>query len=65
MKTLPIFCSACDRDVNIVRGDDRDDDVGCAEHGSTCTGATCPICARCLRDDERQLVRRGTASVQA
>ena len=66
MKTLTIFCSACDRDVHVVRGDGgRDDDVGCAEHGSTCTGTACPICAHCLSTEERRLVRIGTAAVQA
>jgi hypothetical protein len=65
MKTHTIFCSASDRDVDVIA---RDDDwpsalaageLACVEHGVRCTGTSCPVCARCLSAGERRDLRGG------
>ncbi len=52
MKTHKVFCSACDRDVNVVITDEpsqdghanlHDAEVVCLEIGERCTGNLCPI----------------------
>jgi hypothetical protein len=53
MDTRLIYCTACDRDVEVVlrdeleAGGDAPDLVGavCLDIGSKCTGSVCPICA--------------------
>lgn len=52
MKRHRVFCSACDREVNVVITDAPlaegqatlwDEEVVCLEVGDSCTGALCPL----------------------
>lgn len=51
MKTRLAYCSACDRDVEVLVPDGGDDpmrpadpaSLACLEHGETCTGFLCPL----------------------
>jgi hypothetical protein len=51
MQRRTIYCSACDRDVQVVLDEGRTggdlDLTGavCLDLGETCTGAMCPVCA--------------------
>jgi len=47
------YCSACDRQVEVIvkpgarvnpETGEREDEVICLEYGSSCTGAMCPMC---------------------
>jgi ribosomal protein S27E len=56
MNSHRIFCSACDRDVQVLFTDESmaadgqatipDSEVVCLEIGASCTGAMCPIAAQ-------------------
>jgi hypothetical protein len=71
MESHTIFCSACDRSVQIVarRGDWpaalTEGEVACAEHGVGCLGTSCPFCAVCLDLAEREEVGRGPSPAPA
>jgi len=71
LKTLTIFCSACDRNVELAApsGDLpralESGEVECAEHGVRCTGTACPFCARCLAPAGREGARAGGAPTAA
>ena len=52
MDTHRAYCSACDREVEVTLKPDYEpkpgegipaDAIVCLEHGSTCTGALCPL----------------------
>jgi hypothetical protein len=53
MEKRTVYCTACDRDVEVVLRDDHEagaekpDLVGaiCLDIGARCTGSVCPICA--------------------
>jgi hypothetical protein len=53
MKRRTIYCSACDREVQLVLAEGRDGSAGdpelqgavCLDIGESCTGAMCPVCA--------------------
>jgi hypothetical protein len=53
METHFAYCSACDRQVEVVvrRGagtdpeaEGREDEIICLAYGESCTGAMCPMC---------------------
>lgn len=51
MERRTVYCSACDREVQLVLADGRSgpepDLTGsvCLDIGESCTGAMCPVCA--------------------
>jgi hypothetical protein len=51
MERRTIYCSACDREVQVVLSEDRGgaepdlDGAVCLDIGVTCTGTMCPVCA--------------------
>jgi hypothetical protein len=51
MERKTIYCSACDREVQLVLAEGRvepDPDLTgavCLDIGESCTGAMCPVCA--------------------
>ena len=65
METHTIFCSACDRPVQIVSADGAwpgalaDGEVACSEHGVGCLGTACPFCAGCLDLAQREALKSG------
>ena len=68
MKTQTAFCSACDKDVQIVITDEPSQDghanlheseVVCLEIGHHCTGGLCPIGATSPTIMAARLVRNG------
>ena len=68
MKSQLIYCSACDREVQVVSTDAPkydgqapllDADVVCLDIGRECTGSMCPICAQPPTEMARRLVRSG------
>ena len=50
MPTQKIYCSACDRDVQVVTPNHNAletlEGAVCLDIGPRCTGVMCPICAR-------------------
>jgi hypothetical protein len=50
MKKHLIYCSACDREVEVMLVQQESAgtiiDVICTEIGKHCTGAMCPVCAK-------------------
>ncbi|HEU4995574.1 MAG TPA: hypothetical protein VFT29_12180 [Gemmatimonadaceae bacterium] len=68
MKTQTAYCSACDRDVNIVITDEPSQDgqanlheseIVCLEIGSQCTGGLCPVGATSSAVMAARLIRNG------
>jgi hypothetical protein len=72
METHKVFCSACDRDVNVVITDEpsqdghanlHDAEVVCLEIGERCTGNLCPIGATSPTVMAARLVHNGLQTV--
>ena len=68
MQAKTVYCSACDRDVNIVITDEpsqdghanlHDSEVVCLEIGHKCTGNLCPVGATPPTVMAARLVRNG------
>ena len=51
MERRTIYCSACDREVQVVLSQEREGDepeltgAVCLDIGESCTGTMCPVCA--------------------
>ena len=72
MKSQTAYCSACDKDVNIVVTDQpsqdgqanvHDAEVVCLEIGDACTGSLCPIGATSPTVMAARLVRNGLQTI--
>ena len=72
MKTQIAYCSACDKDVQIVITDEpsadghanlHDSEVVCLEIGEACTGTMCPIGATAPAVMAARLVRNGLQTI--
>ncbi len=68
MRTQTAFCSACDRDVQILLPDEpvwdgqanvADPEIVCLEIGAKCTGHLCPVGAQPPAVMKARLVRSG------
>jgi hypothetical protein len=68
MKSHKLFCSACDREVNVMITDApmfdgpitlRDEEVICLEIGDKCTGNLCPLGAAQPNAMVARIVRNG------
>ena len=72
MKSQTAYCSACDRDVQIVITDEpsqdghanlMDAEIVCLEIGNKCTGELCPIGATSPTVMAARLVRNGLQTI--
>jgi hypothetical protein len=72
MKSQSAYCSACDKDVQIVVTDEpsqdghanlHDSEIVCLEIGEACTGHLCPIGATSPSVMAARLVRNGLQTV--
>ncbi len=72
MKSQTAYCSACDKDVQIVVTDEpsadghanlHDSEIVCLEIGDNCTGSMCPIGAAPASVMAARLVRNGLQTV--
>jgi len=72
MKNQTAYCSACDKDVQIVLTDEpshdghanlHDAEIVCLEIGETCSGALCPIGAAPPAVMAARLVRNGLQTI--
>ncbi|MFO7587920.1 MAG: hypothetical protein R6X22_07575 [Gemmatimonadota bacterium] len=66
MDTHRAYCSACDRQVEVIvkpgarvnpETGEREDEVVCLEYGESCTGAMCPLCDLPTEELKRSLER--------
>jgi hypothetical protein len=72
MTNQTAYCSACDKDVQIVITDEpsqdghanvHDSEIVCLEIGETCSGALCPIGATAPSVMAARLVRNGLQTI--